>query len=163
MVIGIVLLIVVLSGAGVAVFVAWRLNQAIQAQWTPLQGEIKFTYNAGSVVPEVLIIAVDNAVDLISSKGPWPRASVVKALRGVRINVMPQDKWAELVWKSDGCHPSGREVAGQTWVDNNTVQVGAHLGALTHEFCHICEWQLDHVVDYTHAGWKAKGIVFDGE
>ena len=157
------LVVLVLGGAGVAVLVAWKRSQALLAQWTPLQGEIQFLYNAGSVVPEVLIIAVDNAVDLICTRGPWPRASVIKALRGIRINVMPQDTWAELVWQSDGCHPSGRAVAGQTWVDNHTVQVGAHLGALAHELCHICEWEIDRLVDYEHAGWAAKGLTFDDD
>ena len=38
------------------------------------------------------------------------------------------------------------------------VVVGPSLAALAHEMAHVAEFWLDGVVDYTHAGWSAKGI-----
>jgi len=166
MIIGIVLLIAVLGAAGGAVLTAWIIDRKIQGQWLPLSTKyVGVTYMPKGTDEAKLAAAIDDSIDRIAGQGPWPRAKVTATLVGLHINIMPEAAWQELTCTVNECHPTGRTVAGQTWTDLHTVQVGSGLAALTHEFCHILEWQIDRIVDYDHKGWAAKGLtaLADGE
>jgi|CXWL01.1.fsa_nt_gi hypothetical protein len=158
LVIGIALTVATVIGAGIAILFAWRRTVDNEKLWTSVAGGlILFKYNPGQIhSPEKMRIAVNKAVTVLCTDGPWPREKVLEALHMVKIQVNPTDKWEGVVCSGNECRPGS--VAGQSYVESGLVIVGLSLKGLLHELCHIAEWRIDQTVDYEHKTWASRGL-----
>lgn len=104
------------------------LSDALESSAAPL-GEGQRIDVAG------LTIASDRAFNALVRSGVWPRESLERVLRGVRILVQPTETWT----RADNGHP----VAGIAWLDVRAVEVGVDYAALAHEYAEIAYASLD--------------------
>jgi len=92
--------------------------------------------------------ALNTAQALLIKNTTWKAVDVANALHGIRVYVMATPAWVDFqAGKVAGLDPAGPAVV-----------VGSDFAALLHECAHQCEDFIDHVIEYDHKNWGAKGI-----
>lgn len=146
MIAGIVLLVLVFVGAGVAVAVQLR-KPRIQWVKIPSGGGAQFA-NDPHVDRVRLEQAFLKARELLWSRTNFPPDRTQAALENVSIKVMPVDSWL---------NAAGQKVGGEMTVPFCPT-VCRDLSSLFHELVHVVEFSSVGVTDDAHSEWEARGV-----
>jgi len=152
MLLAISVIVMVFGVVAVAMFLAKRRADALNAQWVTVYGRSLAGFLIAADTADAERARIDRAVDLavqaLVTHATWGN-NAPSALIGVRIGISATETW----------DVNGQQVAGQSFLDGYpTVLVGPSLAALCHEFGHVAEDRLFHAVDYSHASWKTNGM-----
>jgi len=146
MIAGIVLLVLVFVGAGVAVAVQLR-KPRIDWVKIPSGGGARFA-NEPHVDPVRLEQAFMRVRHLLWTRTNFPPDRVQTALENVSIKVMPVDSWL---------NGAGQKVGGEMTVPFCPT-VCRDLSSLFHELVHVVEFSSVGVTDDAHSEWEARGV-----
>lgn len=148
MIVGIVLLVLMLAGAGAAVAVKWSQANAQAAQFEQVPGVpgLKAAVPAGVELGRVGAV-VDRAAAILAARGIWKRPDIDAVLAKARMIVSATDSWQD---------SSGIKVGGLASYAG--IEVDRSLSSTLHELAHLMEIQSGGVADVEHRTWADRGI-----
>lgn len=130
------------------------------SRWAPLSGPgvpeaVLFHAIDTQLDVRKLVVAVARAVDALNEHGPWERGIVSAALKGVKIQVQPFERWPtqEVGEESEAINQALAQL-----VKAKKVCVGPRFIGLAHELAHVVEHRTTGIIDHTHVSWTPKGI-----
>lgn len=147
---GIVLVLVMLLGSGLAVYIEVKRQRLME--WQPLHFGGSFITPVGYTGPDINR-CFEKAIDCLKEQRCFegPTVPWTPTMLRVSIVVMSAEKWTNN-W--------GQWVGGETQRVGESFIVRVERGAssLCHELAHVMEYATSDEADYEHAGWADKRI-----
>lgn len=143
----------------VAGFISYIVVQAyeVEKMWTALAvqdvGSIKYApvKLQQNIDTENFKACLRNACYQLNLHGAFKDDYVYGALAGVKILVNDTP-----LFKG---HDTGESVAGEAYVETNTLKIGSDFAALCHEIGHLIEYRKTGIIDGAHVGWTKNGFL----